>query len=412
MDTTQATQMLTWLDEEHRRDRALLVELRQKADSQAVELSDQARRIQELEGRLASTQARLTKFTQLEQALQQLKDELVLMVRQHEEEHVKAEREQTKVRQIERENLARALSELRRGLEPIAPLQERIGLLKAEDQRLGEQVLDLQTRLAAYHRDMAQLPDRITYLEAQRPQDQKALVQAQQEIVELLRRTETHVTKLGLIEELARRNEQSISALTTLRDDLKREQARLIEEVKLKDALRDRQMSDWAVEINHYAEVVNKQNRQLEQFGKQTEITQQNLVGIEKFKEQIARDQRLVAEAQRLAEAHQRQALQEFLSDNEQRWTKARLETEARWNQQLSRNDEVVNRVANLEALRREDLERGQQLAKELLAAQQEFRARLIELWRLQERTAAFHMDEVRHFYDEIAELVREKVGE
>lgn len=412
MDTTQATQMLTWLDEEHRRDRALLVELRQKVESQAVELTDQAKRIQELEGRLASTQARLTRFTQLEQALQQLKDELVLMIRQHEEEHVKVEREQAKIRQIERENLARALNELRRGLEPIGPLQERIGLLKAEDQRLGEQVLELQTRVVAYQREVAQIPERMTYLEAQRPHDQKAIVHAQQEIVELIRRTETQATKLSLIEELARRNEQAISALTALRDDLKREQARLIEEVKLKDSLRDRQMSDWAAEVNRYGEQIGKQNRVLEQYGKQTEITQQNLVGIEKFKEQIAREQRQASEAQRLAEARQRQSLEEFVADNEQRWTKAGLESEAQWNQQLSRNEEINSRLANIEALRREDLERAQQLAKELAATQQEVRARLVELWRLQERTAAFHMDEFRHWYDEVAELVREKVGE
>lgn len=412
MDTTQATQMLTWLDEEHRRDRAMLVELRQKVESQAVEISDQAKRIQELEGRLANTQARLGKFTQIDQAMRQLKDELVLMLRQHEDEQVKAEREQVKVRQIERENLARTLNELRRSLEPIDLLQERIATLKAEDQRLGEQVLELQARWVAVQREIAQIPDRITYIETQRPQEQKIIAQVQQDIVELMRRTEAQAAKISLVEELSRRNEQNISALAALREDLKREQARLIEEVKLKEASRDRQMSDWTAEMNRYAETISRQNRRLEEYGKVADVAQQHLVGIEKFKEQIVREQRQVAEAQRLAEIRQRQELQAFLTEDEQRWTKAKLEEEARWHQQASQHDELVNRVATLEKLRLEDVERAQQLAKELLAIQQEFRAKLSELWRIQERAAAFHMDEVRHWYNEISEVVREKVGD
>lgn len=412
MDSTQATQMLTWLEEEHRRDRGLIVELRQKVDGQLVEITDLNKRIQELEGRLASTQARLTKFTQLEQSLQHLKDELVLMLRQHEESHVQVEREQVKVRQIERENVARALAELRRGLEPIGPLQERLGLLKAEDQRLGELLLDVQTRVTSVQRDVAQLPDRITYLETQRGQDQRAVVQAQQEIVELLRRTEAHTAKLALIEELARRNEQNISAVASFRDDLKREQARLIEEVKLKDANRERQMSDWASEVTSYGEAIDKQNRQIERFAKQHDIVQQHLVGLEKFREQLLREQKQVAETQRLAEARQRREIEEFTTENEQRWTRIKLEREARWHQQQGKNDELSTQISSVETQRRADAEKAQSIARDLLALQTELRGKLVELWRIQERAAAFHMDEVRHWYAEISEVVRERVGE
>src|SRR5690606_32415579 len=137
--------------------------------------SDQAKRIQELEGRLANTQARLGKFTQIEQAIRQLKDELGLILRQHEDDQATAERQQVTVRQIERENLARTLNDLRRSLEPIDLLQERIATLKAEDQRLGEQVLELQARWVAVQREIAQIPDRITYIETQRPQEQKII---------------------------------------------------------------------------------------------------------------------------------------------------------------------------------------------------------------------------------------------
>ena len=66
MDTNQLTQMVTWLDEEHRRDRAEQARLQQRIEGLLSEMQDQARRIQELEGRLASTQAQLSRFGQIE----------------------------------------------------------------------------------------------------------------------------------------------------------------------------------------------------------------------------------------------------------------------------------------------------------------------------------------------------------
>ena len=49
MNLNQATQMLTWLDEERRRDKGELAKLQQRVESQAAEITEQARRIQELE---------------------------------------------------------------------------------------------------------------------------------------------------------------------------------------------------------------------------------------------------------------------------------------------------------------------------------------------------------------------------
>ena len=52
MDVGQLTQMTTWLDEEHRRDKAELIRLQQRVESQEGELQDQSRVIKDLEGRI------------------------------------------------------------------------------------------------------------------------------------------------------------------------------------------------------------------------------------------------------------------------------------------------------------------------------------------------------------------------
>ena len=70
MELAQLAQMVSWLDEEHRRDRAEIARLQQRIEAQSADVIEQARRIQELEAKLASTQGHLTKFNQIEQAIQ------------------------------------------------------------------------------------------------------------------------------------------------------------------------------------------------------------------------------------------------------------------------------------------------------------------------------------------------------
>ena len=76
MDTAQIAQMVNWLDEEHRRDRAEIARLQQRLEAQSSDIVEQARRIQELEARLAGTQAHLTKFGQIEHSIQNTKLEI------------------------------------------------------------------------------------------------------------------------------------------------------------------------------------------------------------------------------------------------------------------------------------------------------------------------------------------------
>ena len=80
MDLGQLTQMITWLDEEHRRDRAELVKLQQQVQRQETEVQDQTHTIQSLEGRLAGMQTQVLGIAQLETALQQFKEEVVQML--------------------------------------------------------------------------------------------------------------------------------------------------------------------------------------------------------------------------------------------------------------------------------------------------------------------------------------------
>jgi len=407
VDITQATQMLTWLDEEHRRDRALLTEMRQRLENQTVEISEQAKRIQDLEGRLAATQARLTKFTQLEQALQRLKDEIGIMSQQHEEAHQKGQKEEAQLRQLERENMSRALNEIRHQLEQLPAVQEQLGLQKAEDRRLGETLLALQAQMAGLKQVTERWPERLTFLENQRQQDNKRLTHVQQESAELIRRAESQKAKLELLEETVRRNEQSVATLNSMREEMRQEQSRLAENLKLKDGERDRQMQEWAQTMAQNEEQRKRHAVRIERFSHQSEDIQHALKSLQQFRKEIRRDQNQVSEIQRLAEERMQTQFEEWQAENQQRWTRANLEFEGRWNRQGLRNDEIGEQLKQLQDWRRDAVETDQQIIKRLNEAEAAFRAAIAELWKTQEQEAAVTLEEHRRRAARIGERVR-----
>jgi hypothetical protein len=55
METKQTSQMVAWLDEERRKDKALITKLEERTATQTTLIDDQARRIQTLEGELSGS---------------------------------------------------------------------------------------------------------------------------------------------------------------------------------------------------------------------------------------------------------------------------------------------------------------------------------------------------------------------
>ena len=164
MDLTQLAQMVTWLDEEHRRDRAEIARLQQRIEAQSSDIIEQARRIQELEGRLASTQAQFTRFNQVEQAIQNTKNELVGLVERAYEERVSGQRELERSRMSDREMLSREISEVRRELPRIGRVEESIQIRTTEDERLGELIMSMRNQIGSLAKEIEERTRQIPFL--------------------------------------------------------------------------------------------------------------------------------------------------------------------------------------------------------------------------------------------------------
>ena len=103
MVSDQTIQRLNWLDEEHRRDKATLLDLNSKIDTYLSLLNGFSKGLQDLEERLARVQGQSLRYSQIESALAQLKTEVNMMFEQSERRGQQREGEYLQVRTLDRD---------------------------------------------------------------------------------------------------------------------------------------------------------------------------------------------------------------------------------------------------------------------------------------------------------------------
>ncbi|MEZ4769172.1 MAG: hypothetical protein R2844_12200 [Caldilineales bacterium] len=380
MDIDQLTQMVTWLDEEHRRERGEIAKLQQRIESQATEIVEQARRVQELEGQLASTQAQLVRFNQVDQALQQLKNELVLMLQRQDEQHAKDLREAERLRAGEREAAARNIAEVRKELPRFSRIEEELQQRKVEDQRLTEIVLALRQQLNGINKDIDERTRSLPFLMEQRTQDNKRIAQLQQETVELFKRTEGSSGKLQVLESNQQRIERGLTTIQPIPAQIREEVTTFVEAQKLKDAERDRQMVRWHEEMEQQRAGIELQHKKLQEFDSHIADAKRVAISLQGFEESIRREQHQVGELQRLAEERQRKELDDFVAEDEKRWKKQILEWDGRWVEQQKVNRDLAVQLPPI----RKEIEGVKALVR--------------QLWRLQETYGSQRMQEAQRW--------------
>ena len=349
MDLGQLSQMTTWLDEEHRRSKAELIQLQQMVTNEENELQDQARTLKDLEGRIAGMQTHLLKASHLQAAMQQLREEVVHLLAQADDRRQQEAREAERLRAIERDNISRALNEIRRDLQRLPRAEEEIGLRKAEQQRMGESVLAMQQNLNALTKEVGNKLRSIPFLEDGRQQDAKRIAQLQQESLEALKRLEQQGSRVQMLEDAVQRQERDTGEIKELVSQLRTSQRESIEKQLLETEHFKRQMAEWDERVTFFDKKFTDFAARMEQFSSSFREDRQVVESVERFQEGIKREQAQVTELQRLAEERQRRQLEEWQEENEKRWRKELLRWEHQWGEQAKRNGQITETFGDIQ---------------------------------------------------------------
>ncbi len=262
---------------------------------------------------------------------------------------------------------------------------------QAEDQRLGEMLLALHQSVSNFSKDLDERTRTLPYMVEQRAQDNKRIAQLQAEHIELMKRTDALTAKSSAQEERLGRLEREQQKLLPLSDQLRTEQQAFLESQRLADTERTRQMAAWEAEFLQQRELIEKQAVRLREFAAQYEAAGRALKALEEFQAAMSRDQKQIAELQRLSEERQRKELAEWQAENEQRWKKETL----RWEYNQQEQQKISQKLAD----------RFPPLEKTVALLHQEIEA----LWKLHERWSAQHLQDAQRLLDLVGQALEER---
>jgi len=334
IDTAEAEQLLRWLEEERRRDKALLMDLEKKVEDHARLFAHSQKTLEGLEDRVDQTGAEMKSLSRFDQAIQHVRDELLSALRGLEE----------RVAKESEDRAGRLVEERQARMQSVASMERRIDQALKLEQTLQTQKVDIER----VHKDAASLNAQITgALKEVKAQQEKLLV-----FGERLRKSEEAATKAAgaaegvksrfesIEENLKRaqieveRNAHQIAQIESSAEELRARQDSAAEELRRVDDRGKKQITGWSKELASWRDEAEQLRELLARADKQLREMDRRMAALDALKIQLEKDRDSLEHLERTAEERQRQQLEEWRKENELLW----LTNDERWEQLAQEN--------------------------------------------------------------------------
>lgn len=345
MDDHQSTRMISWLDEERRKDKALIAQLEATVAGQKEVIEDHVRRIQSLESEIAQIREFVVHEATVKQMLDGLRAEVSAPLANFEEKRKADERETKKQRETDREAWQKALEQTRQEL--LARYERDLGPRVAFEERINQLAAEVEESAKMLYREAESGQRSVDFLEEQRRLDSRRLSELQEETIELQKRLDSFIGRLELIEQLARRNERFGTEL----EDLREKQSEAIENQVTADHQRERMLVGMQERLDAFAKEMEGHAQQVEGWGETHSRMKKYLEEADRVAERIERRVNEVSEMARLSEERFRQEWEGFIKDDHKRWRQFTLTASEAWREHDRHAEEDSKRFATLQEM-------------------------------------------------------------
>ncbi|HEX9077743.1 MAG TPA: hypothetical protein VF932_18300 [Anaerolineae bacterium] len=321
MNLEEAVQLVNWLDEEHRKDKAQIIDLQNQISQQYTQIAALNKSLQDLEERLVRVQSQALRYSQIEQAIGQSKTEVQIMLDQYEKTRVQSEEDVFRIRQLEREREDQVHSSMQMQIEGLQQFQRSI---------VGDH--ELLTRL-----DLV-------------------LVTLQRELEEGIRRDEGYDQRLQILEEWVPRFGQLASEQRALSERLRQERAEAAEAARRAEQQRARHMAEWGEQMKASRREIDDWLTDLRGIKEQHKEDRKIYPQLQELEDRLKPLEPRLLQWQRLVEETRHKEREQLVSDMEKRWQQQMGEWQFlrdEWNKRLSA---ISERIGKLEDWRPEVL--------------------------------------------------------
>lgn len=351
MDLQQLSKTVAWLDDERRRDKQEMTTMQERLAALAGENAALNRRLQQLETALAATNTQLQKYAKYDEILDNYRKDVLRQLEELEKRRLESEREDDRLRRMERESISKSLAEMRKALEVTARLDRDMQARKEEEARIARLMAELQKKVMDFNKLVDERNRVVTLIEEGRRQDAKRINDLQSELPDVRKRAEEARTRVEVVEDIARRTEARIAELFLGESERKSAQAQWMEQQSITQTELTRAWNDLRAKMNSGLESLNDYAHRVTQYAEANREIKRAAEDYQQAAALLERRINELGEIQRLAEERFRQDLAAFLSDDQKRWTTHMLLRDEQWREHDRQNQKQTERLETLEGL-------------------------------------------------------------
>ena len=322
MEFEQLVKRLEWLDEEHRKSRAVITRLEERMAALEGNIDTVAKQLKPLPKQIADIASTAARLNQFDAIFAKQREDMKQAIEEIEKRYQKRELEVTKRHHEDLEPLHKAIDELRRRIESeFPPIKHDIKARILEEARLNEAIKVLKPPIDDAVR-IAQEAIRTQHVfDEARRQEAKRVADLQGELTALRKRIDEVRSRSDLTMDSYKNIESRIRELHLSESERKAAQIAFIEQQSIVQIDRDRSYKEWKEKfesIKMTTQSFDAQVLALEEALRKSSRAQETYNELNtKLERRISE----VTEMQRLAEDRLRQEWVTFKADDQKRWT-------------------------------------------------------------------------------------------
>lgn len=351
MEINQIASMIEWLDEERRRDKALIATLEERLAQQTDSVDAMHRRVNTVESDQTVLKQEVMPAAREHDILDRMRQEAEQMLENAEARRLTAEREAERRMELQRENFQRTTRELAEKAERLERQLANISDLQSEGDRLtnamrliNQEIDDLDKRLEG--------PDRrLTFLEEQRRSDARRLAEIETELPEYRKSVDGIQPKLSLIEELAVRNERRLQDVSNVDRERREQIQQFIDQQQLMVQQRDQQLQDLTKRFGIHDEELQKNIERFEVWAQAYREMKRIIDDFNRIGDRLERRISEASEMQRLSEERFREEWNDWRDEDQKRWKQLTLSSDEVWRNHDKEFEVFIRRMDEVETL-------------------------------------------------------------
>jgi chromosome segregation ATPase len=361
MELDQILKRLDWMDDERRKEKAAIAAMEERLLSIEGKYSGLPPQIQDLNSDLVRLMSVFGRLEAFEASLAQARVEFNRTIEGIEKQRTERDREVEKMRRAELEGINKAISEVRKGLDPIPEIRKTLQARQDEEFRLSRLIEEVDKKVVDTKRYDEEYKRSLRLVEEGRRQDAKRLTDLVGEVASVRKRVDEQRGKVDLTADGLRKFETRLVELQAAESERRQAQSAFIEKQTMGYVERERTWKEWQerfVTVEKMAAGLDVQIQALDSIQRSVKKSQDALDDVtQRFDRRINE----ITEMQRLSDDRFRQEWVTFKADDQKRWTNYTLAQEEQQRDMSRQFGKVSDRLMTLEGMSQELADRLQQ---------------------------------------------------